>query len=81
MGVVVVLLFMVAIAIPLWHQIVGHNVHRKLLRAVLRSGGPEVPPTAHERKHQSHPAWLRLLINAAWAVYFVVIIALALGRL
>lgn len=67
------------LAVPLSHQVIGHNVHRKLRRLTSRSRGPAVPPTVHELNHAAKPVWLRLLVNAAWLVYFLVVIDIAMG--
>lgn len=65
-----------ALAVPLSHQLLGHNVHRKLLRAVR--GGPEVQPTQHERNHAQRPMWLRTAAELAWLAYLAGIVAVGL---
>lgn len=66
------------LAVPAWHQIVSHRVLRKALRAVPRPHGPEVCLTAHELRHRSRPARLRLAADLGWLLYLAGVLVLAL---
>lgn len=66
------------LALPAWHQVRSHRVHRKLLRAVTSS--PEVPPTRHEIRHARRPMWLRLAADLAWLAYLAAVVVLAAVR-
>jgi len=64
------------LTVPVGHQVRGHRIHRKFLRAV-RGHSPEVPPTEHELRHDQRPMWRRLAVNLAWLGYLAVTLALA----
>jgi hypothetical protein len=71
MGLVIAL---ACLAIPAGHQVIGHRVHLKILRAVLRRHGPEVPPTAHELRHRHRSPAGASLVNGLWLVYLLAVL-------
>jgi hypothetical protein len=76
MGVVVVCALL---AVPASHYVWGHNAHRKLLRAILLQRGPEVPVTDHERHHNARTSRQRAAAEAAWSVYFLATLIVAVS--
>lgn len=75
MRILVVLAFL---AVPLAHQIHGHRIHRKGLRAVLSHRCPEVPATRHELAHAARSRPVQALANAAWLAYMAAVIVFGL---
>ncbi len=71
-------LVLALLAVPAGHQAVSHRVLLKLLRAVIRPHGPEVPPTAHELVHRARSPRARLLADAGWLAYLAGVLVLAL---
>lgn len=63
------LVTLLLLAVPIGHQVIWHNGLRKVLRAVQRSHGPELPPTAHERNHCERSLRLRVAVELGWALY------------
>lgn len=76
MGIVVMA---VLLSVPVAHQVIGHNAHRRLLRLVFPCHGPEELPTPHERKHAQRSWPLRLVANAAWMTYLAGSVAVGLA--
>jgi len=71
-------LVLALLAVPAGHQVIGHRVLLKTLRAVYRPHGPEVPPTAHELAHRARSPRVRLLAEAGWLAYLAGVLVLAL---
>jgi hypothetical protein len=65
------------LAVPLAHQIVGHRVHRKVLQAVVRHNGLELPPTRHELNHAARSLPLRIAADVGWLIYVAGVALLA----
>lgn len=72
------------LAVPAGHQVIGHHVHLKILRAVFHGShrhGPEVPLTPHEHRHRYKTRLASHLTDAAWLAYIglALVIGLLLG--
>jgi hypothetical protein len=76
MGLVIAL---ACLAAPAGHQVIGHRVHLKILRAVLRRHGPEVPLTEHERRHHRRTPAARSAANLLWLTYLLAVAVIAVA--
>jgi hypothetical protein len=69
----------VLLVLPIGHQVYGHRVHRKALRAVglIPHGCPELP-TRHEVRHAARSRPVRIAADAAWILDFILAVGLAI---
>jgi hypothetical protein len=69
----------VLLVLPIGHQVHGHRMHRRVLRAVglYPHDCPELP-TRHETRHAARSRPVRIAADAAWILDLLLAVGLAI---